>query len=202
MTSQTRPVAFVSHNKADKEPAREIAIFLGAEDINIWFDEWEISAGDSIVEQINSGLRGCTHFLILWSTNAATSNWVRRELQSTLAKAIETGVPRVLPIVLDDTGLPELISDIQYIRWQGGTEEDRAKIVAAITGHGPSTNFLKAVVKKYNELIYDLDAPGPFPYAACPSCGSDRLKGSSSVYRDDMWFLLRCEECGWSEASQ
>jgi hypothetical protein len=194
--------AFISHNLADKDAAREIALFLTAEGINVWFDEWEIRAGDSIVEQINAGLQGCTHFLILWSRDSAKSDWVRRELQSALATAIRSTTPRIIPIVLDDTPLPPLIADIKYMQYKGGTESDRGEIVSALTGSGPSSAFVKAVVEKYNELVYNLDAPGPFPFAACPSCGSGRLKGSSTNFRDDVWFIIKCEECGWSDVSQ
>lgn len=58
---------FISHNKADKSIAREIGLFLTSENINVWFDEWNISAGESITEQVNLGLHDCTHFIILWS---------------------------------------------------------------------------------------------------------------------------------------
>jgi len=96
-------LVFISYNKKDKEVANEIAVFLAADGVNVWYDEWEISAGDSIVKEINSGLLGCTHFLIIWSNNSAKSHWVKRELESTLAQAIQSGIPRVIPIVLDKT---------------------------------------------------------------------------------------------------
>lgn len=197
-------LVFISHNKADKDVAREIALFLTAENINVWFDEWEISAGDSIIQEINTGLRGCTHFIILWSKNALTSNWVRRELQSTLAKAIQTGSPRVLPILLDNTPLPELLSDIRYIEYHGGIEEDRRGIVGAISGYRPSHDFIRAIVKKYHEVIYDPDAKDPFGLVACPKCGSKRLKGSSHTdyEHDEVYYILACEECGWSDWTQ
>lgn len=197
-------LAFISHNNADKDVAREIALFLASENINVWFDEWEISAGDSIIEQINKGLQDCTHFIIIWSKNASKSNWVRKELQSILVKAIKSRKPIILPIVLNKTNLPEIMSDIRYIKYRGGIEEDRWEIIKAITGHDPSLNFLKAIVKKYNELIYDPKAKGPFGITACPSCGSKRLKGSSitSPKHDEVYFILTCEECGWSEWTQ
>lgn len=66
---------FLSHNKKDKQAAREIAMFLAAEEVSVWFDEWEISAGDSIVGKIDEALSDTTHMLILWSKNASTSNW-------------------------------------------------------------------------------------------------------------------------------
>jgi TIR domain len=195
---------FISHNKANKEVARNIALFLVAENINVWFDEWEISAGDSIIEKLNSGLKECTHFLIIWSKNSSTSKWVGRELSSVLTKAIESGTPKVIPIILDDSPLPQLLVDLRYIRYLGGSEKDRIKIIESITGHKPSSDFIRAVVKKYNEEIYDFKANVPLPYNACPSCGSKHLNYSEAIdsKRDDMYYFIECQECGWSDWSQ
>jgi len=197
-------LVFISYNLRDKEVAREIAVFLASENINVWFDEWEISAGDSIVGQINAGLIGCTHFLIIWSNNAATSNWVRRELHSTLVQAIQSGIPRVIPIVLDDTALPKLIADIRYIRYGKGTEKDRHSIVNAVTGEEPSMSFIKAIVKKYHEVISDPGGRDPFGLIACPKCGSSRLKGETytDYKNDETYYTLTCQECGWNDWTQ
>jgi hypothetical protein len=194
--------AFISHNKADRDIARMIALFLASENINVWFDEWEISAGDSIIEQIHNGLQGCSHFLIIWSVNSATSRWVRAELESALSTAIASGTPRIIPIVIDQTQLPHLLNPLRYIRYNGGNEEDRRNIVLSISGQDPSQNFIRAIVQKYNKLIYNPEMPGPFPYVACPNCGSNKLKGSSATFRDDEWYMIKCEECGWATASQ
>jgi hypothetical protein len=192
-------LVFLSYNTKDKNVAGEIALFLAAENINVWFDEWNISAGDSIVEQINKGLRGCTHFLIVWSKNASTSNWVRRELHSILAQAIKDGIPQIIPVVLDDTPLPKLMNDIRYIEYKDGSEKDRNNIINAITGHGASENFIKAIVKKYNELISDRN--NPLGLKACPRCGSTRLKGGffTDYERDKVYYYFECKECGWSD---
>lgn len=197
-------LAFLSYNTNDRNVAREIALFLAAENINVWFDEWKISAGDSIVEQVNKGLLGCTHFLIIWSKNASTSSWVRRELHSTLAQAIKDRIPRVIPIVLDDTPLPELMTDIRYIKYDDGSEKDRNAIIKSITGHGPSQNFIKAIVKKYNEVIADDTGEDPFGLKACPKCGSTKLKGGlyTDYERDEVYYILECKECGWSDWTQ
>jgi len=198
---EKKPLVFVSYNKGDKDVAREIALFLTSENINVWFDEWEVSTGDSIVEQITKGLRDCTHFIIIWSKNASTSNWIRKELQSILVKAIQSGKPKILPIILDETPQPEIISDIRYVRYRGGIEEDRWEIIRAVTGHAPSSNFIKAIVKKYHEVIHDPNAKDSFGIVACPQCGSERLKGSSftDYQHDEVYFILACEECGWSD---
>ena len=195
---------FISHNKKDKKVAREIALFLVAEDISVWFDEWEVNAGDSIIEEINTGLSGCTHFLILWSKNSAKSNWVKKELSAILSKAIQNGVPRIIPILLDDKKIPELLSDIKYIKYSNGSEEDRKLIINSITGMEPSQNLIKAIVKKYNEVIYDFNSKDPLPFLACPSCGSNELEHYSPTdYKnDEIYFMIKCKDCGWSDWTQ
>lgn len=195
--------AFISHNKSDKNIASEIALYLAAENVSVWFDDWEISAGDSIVEEIENGLIGCTHFIILWSKNSATSKWVRRELRSTLTTAIETGNPKVIPICVDDTALPPLLTDIRSLIYEGGTEKDRDEIISAITGGAPSQNFIKAIVKKYNELIYDPKSKDPFGINACPKCGNQPLaRDQITDEKDNAYFVLACKKCTWSNWSQ
>lgn len=203
---------FMSHNIRDKEVAREIAIFLAAENMNAWFDEWEISAGDSIVEKIESGLQDCSHFLILWSMNSSKSNWVRRELSAALMQAIGDNRLRVIPIVIDDTPLPPLIADLRYVRYEGGTEHDRAEIVRAVANQPPSNTFIKAIVKKYHELVRSSEEEGTLGYIACPKCGSLEIESYDEIEVDTdvgdygeavhspTWIpAVKCSDCDWSK---
>jgi len=203
-TTTKKNNVFISHNKKDSEIAREIALFLAAEDISVWFDEWIISAGDSIIEGINSGLSGCTHFIIIWSKNAAKSNWVKKELESVLAKAIKEKSPRIVPIKIDETNLPPLLLNVKYIKYNDGSESDREYIVETISGSKPSQNFIKAVVKKYNELIYEYHSEDPLPFKACPQCGSNNLyRYSTTDYQQDRaYYYIKCKKCGWIEWTQ
>lgn len=195
------PLVFISHNTADKATAREIAMFLTADNVGVWFDEWAISPGDSIVSAVNSALGNCSHLLLLWSQNAARSKWVEREMHSGLGKLLQTGRPRILPLVLDNTPVPSLLSDIMYIKYSGGTEDDRRSLITAVVGHAPSDNLIKAIVKKYNEVIIDTNAEGPFNYKACPSCGCTSLHGTSFLdsKHDRQYYSLNCTECDWSD---
>lgn len=194
---------FISHTSQDKDIAREIGVFLVSEGVNVWFDEWEIATGDSITEAIDSGLAGATHLVIVWSANASKANWVRRELTAALNRSITTGTPKIIPIVLDRTPLPELLRDLRYLRYAGGTEEDRREIVSAVQGRPPNENLIRTIVRKYHEIIKDETEP-VFGLKACPSCGSTQLKGSSATnYEgDEVYYLLQCTECDWSDWTQ
>jgi hypothetical protein len=203
---------FISHNYMDKQTAREVAIFLAAENINVWFDEWKIAPGDSIIEKIEAGLKDCSHFLILWSKHASKSNWVRRELSSALIQAIQAGRVRVIPIILDDTPLPALIADYKYIRYEGGTEKDQAEIINAVAGRSPSSPFIAAMVRKYHELVRNPDAEDTLGYAVCPKCGSENIEPHEELevevdVGDDgepmpypiRFPAVRCLDCGWQK---
>ncbi len=197
MTISTSEQVFISYNSADKDVARDLGLFLIAEDVGVWFDEWEIAAGDSIVDQINAGLKGCTHFLILWSKNAARSNWVRRELSSTIHTALQSDAPKIIPVVLDEAQLPELLRDIRYIHYRGGDENDRRALVQAVRGVPPSQNLIKAIVRKYKEVIEDPD--DPFGLAACPKCGSYNLHRGTADRGHKSYLIIACRECEWSD---
>lgn len=188
---------FLSHNGADKAIARELAIFLIAENVSVWFDEWTIEVGDSIVGLLNSGLRDCSHFIILWSKNASRSRWVRSEMEAILHRSIETGNPRIVPIRLDDAELPPLLANLRHLVHQGGTEEDRNQLIAAILNRPPSENLIRAVVKKYHELIIDENGG----YSACPKCGSHRIRYIHHTDNTDMQtrVFVDCLECTWGE---
>ncbi len=195
---------FISHNKADKNIASEIALFIVAENINVWFDEWEISAGDSIIDKIEDGLSDCSHFILLWSKNASKSNWVRKELKSAIVDAISSGVPKIIPIVLDNTKKPKLINDIHHISYDKGSEKNRTDIIESIKGNLPTINFIKAIVKKYKEVIYDFSTGDPIGVKYCPECGSDNFEGGASYdeSRDKQYYYIKCRDCDWYEWTQ
>lgn len=137
--------------------------------------------------------------------NSVKSNWVRRELSSTISSSISnSGDPRIIPIVLDKTPLPMLLRDILYIEYCDGIERDRTAIIKAITGEIPSDNYIKSIVKKYNEVIFAYDGNEPLPFKACPECGSTQLKKYmvTDHKRDENYFFVKCLECGWNEWTQ
>jgi hypothetical protein len=206
---------FLSYNKNDRDTAREVAMFCAADNVTVWFDEWEISAGDSIVWKVDAGLTGCSHFLILWSASATKSTWVRRELESALERALAEGSPRVIPIRLDKTPLPGLLAGISSIQYSGGKEDDRGKIVRAVTGHGPSTSYIRAVVKKYHEVVSKTGPDSTLGLAACPKCGSERIESWTDweVEPEEGDFgelnysgtevpSVRCTECCWQSPGE
>jgi len=198
---------FISHNSANKNIAREIGLYLLSEDnINVWFDEWEIDYGESIPEKVNVGLGACTHFLLLWSMEASESHWVERERNSMLHKMMSSKNKnlKIIPILLDNTPLPMILADFLSVKYSDGSEEDRYKVIKAVTGGAPSRNLIAAIVKKYNELIFDNESGDVFSVNACPKCGSQELKRQTAIddERDEIYYVVNCKKCNWSDWTQ
>jgi hypothetical protein len=97
---------------------------------------------------------------------------------------------KVIPVILDNTPLPSLLNDVKHIYYQGGKEEDRKNIIQSVTGHSPSRNFIRSIVKKYHEVIHYTD--DPIGFAACPRCGSSKLKSGmyTDYERDENYFII------------
>jgi hypothetical protein len=110
-----RPKAFLSYSHADRDIATQVAEGLQAGGIEVWFDKWEILAGDSLIRKIfEEGLSKADAFIILLSENSVQSRWVREELDAALIKRIE-GVTRVIPVKIDDAQIPLPLRTLQWV---------------------------------------------------------------------------------------
>jgi hypothetical protein len=197
-------LVIVSHSHLDKDEARNAALLLVMDEVGVWFDEWQIPLGGSIVGSIDEALANSSHMLLMWSKSSSKSPWVTEERHAALSLAIQTGSPRIIVVRLDDTPLPPLLSDRLSMTWMGGTEADRVQLLDAICDRSPTVAFVRAVVRKYNELIYPealFGSGDPLPYGACPRCGNVELARSSEAAprSDKLFFFVECPECGWGD---
>lgn len=193
---------FVSHNKADKATARALATLLVEQGIDVWFDEWEIEPGQSIVGGIEEGLTKSNVFVLIWSGNAQKSNWVGAELRAFVRKRIDDAGLRIIPLMADSTELPALVADYRGFDLSSGMSLE--EVVAAMTGHPRDVEIAKMLQLKLNDLTRrNAQIGDPFPELVCPSCGSEELKRSSATSdRDDTYYMIECRKCGWGDWTQ
>ena len=93
---------------------RLLSDFLIKNGHHVWLDEREIRVGESIVDAINDGIQNATHFAVVLSKNSVNKPWVRRELSSALMRQLAEQSISVLPVRIDDSPVPVLLSDIKY----------------------------------------------------------------------------------------
>jgi hypothetical protein len=117
---------FISHRKADVTLAERLAQEIKAAGHEVWFDDWKIDIGDSIVEKINQGLEG-TAYLVLCYSSSGMSDWVNREWMSALARQLSGQSVKILPVLLSGGERPAILADIKYADlvkdWHNGVRD-------------------------------------------------------------------------------
>lgn len=107
------PNVFLCHRKPDAALVEKLANQLKSLGHHIWFDEWEIGIGDSIVAEINKGLTG-NHYLVLCYSAHGPSDWTDREWHSTLHRQLSGHPVKILPARISGGEPPAILADIKY----------------------------------------------------------------------------------------
>lgn len=134
MTEKSR--IFVSHTAKDKEHARDIAWGLKRLGHPVWFDEWEIAVGDSIVEKVFDGLQASDTLIVLLSSSSVESRWVKEELSVAVMRRISESDIRVLPVLIETCEIPTPLKHIRYADYRDDHDEGMSQLLEALTpGH-------------------------------------------------------------------
>lgn len=89
---------FISHASEDKDAvARPIAEALRSYGVDVWFDEFSLTLGDSLSRSIDKGLSKSRFGLVVLSPSFFSKNWPEYELRGLTAKEMHGGKV-VLPI--------------------------------------------------------------------------------------------------------
>ena len=106
---------FVSYARSTERQAKEIAQALRAEGFSVWRDD-EIPAHKPYAEVIEDRLRSSKAVLVIWSADAAKSQWVRAEADA----ARDLGI--LIQVTVDGTLPPLPFNQIQcaQVEWAKG----------------------------------------------------------------------------------
>ena len=112
---------FLSYNREDQQTARLFAERFEANGLQVWWDT-TLRAGEAYDEVTEAALRSAKAVVVLWSSRAVASRWVRAE--ATLAQRNNTLVPCMIepcerPVMFELTQT----ADLSY--WNGAEEDPR-----------------------------------------------------------------------------
>lgn len=105
---------FISHRRSDTQQAERLATEIRNAGHTVWFDEWEIGIGDSIIGRMNEGLEGTGYLILCYSASGVDSEWISREWMSALARQLNGYGIKVLPVLLTGGRPPAILADIKY----------------------------------------------------------------------------------------
>jgi hypothetical protein len=85
---------------------------------NVFFDQWAIQPGDSIIGKMDEGLSQCQYFFFFISRSSLNSKMVKLEWRNALVKSIN-GDSQFIPVKIDDCLIPEILLQNLYINLYG-----------------------------------------------------------------------------------
>lgn len=106
---------FLSYSHSDSNFVDVLTEILeGSSLVRVWRDEKSIDPGDSISEKLEKAISSSDYFGLILSSNSIASGWVQREYRAALQLQTESGLPKILPILIEDVEVPTFLKDIKY----------------------------------------------------------------------------------------
>jgi CheY-like chemotaxis protein len=127
------PRVFISYSSKDRPFAEKLAAKLLDHGWQVWYDQWEIKVGDSIIERIEQGITSSSYLIILLSEASVTSKWVQEEIHAAFVRQLEGKESKVLPALIEDCNIPPFLRSKKYADFRSSFDEGIQQIVMAIT---------------------------------------------------------------------
>ena len=123
---------FLSHSSKDKDLVRSIAERLRADGLQVWFDEWVLTPGDSMPAKIEEGLEHSRVLVLCMSANAFAAEWAQLEAGTFRFRDPLNAQRRFIPLRLDDAPINDSLATFLAINWQAAErEQEYPKLLAA-----------------------------------------------------------------------
>jgi hypothetical protein len=126
---------FISHSSADKQFVRGLAVDLAAIGHQPWLDEWEILAGESIIERVGSGVEDADLMVVVLSRNAMASKWVENEWHAKYWTEVSKRRVAVIPVLIEDCEIPALLRAKKYVDFRDNYASALELLAKSIGGH-------------------------------------------------------------------
>jgi hypothetical protein len=159
MRQNTVAQVFISHSHSDRDTATSLQQVIHDNGGQTYLDQDRLRAGDVLPDGLRQGIKACDTFLLIWSANAARSNWIDLEWNAAYEMR-----KRIVPYCLDSSALPPALSNLIYVDWNDRNLA-HSKLLQAIFGRSfapPSTEIfpgrwiVKANVFDLGGANYDL----------------------------------------------
>lgn len=110
---------FVSYSHGDSNFADKLVSDLYLSEIEATYDKWILNVGDSIIFRLSEELADAASVVALLSPKSVKSAWVRKELALAMTGEISSGSVKVLPALIEDCVLPDMLADKLYADFRG-----------------------------------------------------------------------------------
>lgn len=135
ISGSSRFDVFILYSPEDNNIVRSLAEKLTEKGIRVWFDQWELRPGDSIIRALSDAAASATAFLVCIGTTGV-KRWGNHELKMMLHPG-EDRNQLVIPVLLPGGSpeqVPEILFQYQFLDLRDGLSDDGLnKLSSSIT---------------------------------------------------------------------
>ena len=134
---------FICHAHEDKKKfVKHLADALSAQNLKVWYDEFELTLGDSLRDKIDYGLGNSRYGIVVLSKAFFAKKWTKEELDGLMSRQTSEGRKVILPIwfnvnVKDVKKYSPILAGKIAARSDEGIQAIVKEILAAIESEGP-----------------------------------------------------------------
>lgn len=153
--ASNRRSVFLSHAQQDKATAQLLALRLQDAGVDAWLDA-NIQVGENWQNAVQRNLRTSDYFIVLVSSVALSSPHFHNEvLRQDFIRELSDRSITVIPILLDDVELPDVIRHIQHVDFR---RDPRAAVEDLVSRLESTVNIDFSILSPYQfeELVADL----------------------------------------------
>jgi len=184
---------FLSHNHNDKPRVRQLAERLKRAGLRVWFDEWNIKAGEIIALKVDEGLERSRVLVLCISPNALASGWVALERSTAVHRDPSNESRRFIPVLLQACKLPDTLRRYKYVDYQDETQTAFQELLASIrpdsTARSPEIESTELGVS-----LKPTRKQSPLVFPEATLAGNDSWIESLAISPDKRWMA----SCGQS----
>lgn len=170
------PKVFISYSHADRTFVEKLAHELIQNRILVWWDEWEIKVGDSLLQKIEAGITSTSYLIVVLSTTSVASAWVQEELRAALTRQLQEKKTIVLPVLLDNCEIPLFLRDKRYADFRTDFDPAFRNLIRAIASPDVGVQGREEVKEYFNDYAIDwLYKDGIFGFTVAITSHSPRL---------------------------
>lgn len=123
---------FLSHSSRDREFVNRLARDLQTGGFNVWYDQWRLNVGDSLLEKIQEGIEKASWLVVVLSPHSVKSRWVKEELNLGLARQLAENSVFVLPVLYMDCQIPPFLREKVYADFRNNYNDGLKRLLETL----------------------------------------------------------------------
>lgn len=198
---------FLSYRSVNRIWVLNLYDVLQQQGFEVFLDQVVLTGGDDLIHVLEDGLEQSQAGVLVWSAEAAESEWVRKEYRTLERQATERPAFHFVPIVLDDVKLPAFAANKVFLDFSsypdGPNGGELLRLLHAITGQplsAPAAHFAAeqdalaqqqsleitaAIRNKDPELIIELFDHGGLAWQTSSALGCKAAEGLIKLGRNE-----------------